>query len=103
MDIKRAIGKAIKLYRQKKGLSRDYLATLAGVSSATCANIESARTHGENVYKVCSVLDVKYSAIMVLAEQIMAHPEIAASTKMDGETESQASDRIINSLLSKRK
>jgi len=60
-DIKTLLGKNIKIYRKKKGLTQEQLAEAIGLDTVTVSKIETGRNYptSVNLANIASVLDVQ--------------------------------------------
>lgn len=65
MNIKKSLGKRIKDIRKYKNITQERLAELIEVDTSSISNIENGRAYptAENLEKIISVLDLKFSDI----------------------------------------
>ena len=60
-DLKKNIGKKIKVFRKKKGLSQDKLAEIINIEMKSLSRIESGHNYPqcENLIAICTALDIE--------------------------------------------
>jgi len=77
-SIPKALGKAIRLRRKKKGLSQDALSGLAGIARTHLTMIENGNIQPtlETLWKIASALDTKPSKLFQLAEAELDRMEL---------------------------
>jgi transcriptional regulator with XRE-family HTH domain len=65
------LGKSVRFFRQRKGLSQEKLAELAGIDRTYVSPIELGKQNPsfEIIYRIAKVLDVPMSTIIKRAER----------------------------------
>lgn len=65
------VGKVIAYYRTEKGLSQEVLSGLADIGRTHLSAIERGERKPtlETLYRICTALDVKMSAVMLKIEE----------------------------------
>ena len=76
-EILKTLGRRVKLYRKRKGLSQEVLAEIVGCHWKTISMIECGKLNPSFLllYKICNALDISIPELVPQNRNVLPYPE----------------------------